>query len=1371
MNRQDLFDVGRAPDLAPQSDVAHRAVDSLRGYAYQALNTALAWLDIEEVARLYLEVAEDYAVVIKQALQAVQVKDTGKSRSVTLNSVDVRNAIASFVDLTARNPDHKIHVRFLTSSTIGKEKRRAQRPAGMAGLLYWRQVAADTADVRPLRLLLESDRFPKSVIAFSRARNDSELRSDLIERIEWDCGKPDFFTLRRELEERLVVVGRERFQLPELEARRLVDTLVFEVLQTAVVEDPNDRLLSRARLYTLIDQATRVSVRRADLTALTAFGSVLTRALGDGGLPSGGITSFALDWLMNGDSLPPTPNVVVRREVESALSDALVNCGNAVLVGSSGLGKSLVSRAVCQGTDHVFVVADFRDTTPQEAKLRLSILFAQVSGLHFSTLVLEDLNQLENPQVSTALGRVLQALRRRDRTAIITCHRRPSPNAYLASSVDEASTVLCPYFSKTEVAKLVNLYKGDAKTWAGLAYLAGGLGHPQLTHAFVNGAAARGWPEKDLDSILIQGFSSQDTDAARDSARRYIFSTLSEGKRNLLYRLSLVAGRFNRTLALALGELSPSIHQCGDALEELIGPWIEAVSEDYYRVSPLAKDFGRKSLGPSQQQRVHEAIALHLLKGRAINASDIDAIVLHAMAGKSVISLTLVTHIVLSEDTLSLEKLSDHLTLFRFLRTDVPIYPDDPTMSAMLRLAQLRLATARLGDGDIEEVLKAFLDEIEQIPRSDVMNMVEFTALFVILGTIGIANHIENWLTLLTRLRKLLDGDSELKGLVGNLDDTSITSETAFFSGLFSVGSANISRVDRLECIIEQLDELDGSEREQYLTPIDVALSDYAVLINSAWVAQRNKADFNARDAALRYGRMATKSRRWRTTALSLQCTVAQAVMLDEYLLDKDGALEVLEEAMRAMGPSPVLSRAAAKVYFNASEYVSTLRIYRKIADQVGVENPIERAYALRDAAISAGQCGSWQEAEEWFGEARKEALSAAGEDMKAMAIGLGADAAVAALETGRAKEALSGLAEAVQGLRGLDPDSTLRAAYCHRVIRHAILWTQSRIEGRKVLIGGEPIRMTIGSCSNPDPLPGIRDLPLAHIDNAWYMLAQAETIGKINAGITCSLKERLQEGPIPVSECYLRRLLIEGGVSALNAAEFARHFRPYVESSAYIMKEGKGYRENFDPRAPERKEIPKIGEAPPYHNEVEQVSKDAILAFAIWSALEGRLELMTDLEVELKKHFHGTIPGQIVFRQVRGQKSMEDEVDRMVGRVITNMGGGDYLSPEEFWYSGLKLFEWVNQSAFKGILMSRLAARQRSGWQDIIEGQTFYLIRPKETVPPIRKCLSIPSDHQSFLAQLLLVTSDAVGSKLSIKYRQALREMASHQGAASNGT
>ena len=85
------------PVQTPIGDTAREAIDSLRGYVYQVYQSALAWTELNDDEFLFLEVAEDYAVAAKDALQAVQVKET--AGRVTINSDDIVASIDSFVEL------------------------------------------------------------------------------------------------------------------------------------------------------------------------------------------------------------------------------------------------------------------------------------------------------------------------------------------------------------------------------------------------------------------------------------------------------------------------------------------------------------------------------------------------------------------------------------------------------------------------------------------------------------------------------------------------------------------------------------------------------------------------------------------------------------------------------------------------------------------------------------------------------------------------------------------------------------------------------------------------------------------------------------------------------------------------------------------------------------------------------------------------------------------------------------------------------------------------------------------------------------------------------------------------------------------------
>ena len=1359
MNTNKLFNPGRAGELIPEADVARHAVHSLGGYAYQALNSTLAWLDLEDKHELVLEIAEDYAEVAEKAINAVQVKHTRTSSTVTLNSDSVREAIAGFVDLVEKNPNRKVHLRFLTTSEIGRERAIVDRPGILPGLEYWGKVATGAA-CEPLRKILESEKFPKSVRKFSRVRDDEALRSDLVSRIQWDCGAADFKTVRRALEHRLIELGRDKFQLPAFAARQLADSLVYKVLRKSMGDAPEKRTLRRAELYEAIEAAAMTSV------PLSLFNRLLGQALSVSERRNGqlGVEQPVSDggpsWLLDGVALG-TPNGMIGREsVEVVVKEALVNYGKAVIVGPSGSGKSILCRGVVASLADGFSVVDFRDTTPDEARERMNTLFARVGALPSSTVIVEDLNCLDNAKVALGMERVLDALRRRYRKVLITCYRRPSAETLTRLGLVLGCVFDCPYFSEQEVHELVSMYGGEPEKWGRLAYFAGAGGHPQLTHAFVMGMGMRGWPVEEKESTLTSGLTTADTDAARDTARRNLVFALPEGTRNLLYRLSVVAGHFDRELGLRIGEIEPAVPRSGECLDQLIGPWIETVGNDEYRVSPLARRFDREMLEEIEKKRVHKAIAEHISKKPVIDALDVNAIVLHGLAGESTSCLARLTQSLMDMNVDSLEVLAESAPILRLLRTDKLIYRKDLSMSVMLRVIQFRLAAARGERQEIVDIVTALFREVSRMPDGEPKEALDQLAMTVVLNTKGVANYLDNWVALLLRFNSMVERNSVLRSLLANDDVVRAASGASLSAILFSIGSAELDSVSRLEMIIDHLDNLDASDRKSWLRPIDKSLADYSLLINVPWVAEQSRDGIDALDALSRFRRMAEITGAWGIRPLCLQCWVAQAIMLDEFLDDPEGALTVLDEAVTVTGNDLILSRARAKVHWRRSDYRIALEILRGIADRVGQDVPVERVTALREAAISAANCNEWAQAEEWFLEAQGTAKLVEIDDQQAIVIGLGVDSAVAALENGDVGRTLERLSEALIALGDINPEATLQNAYCHRIVRHTILWAQSRILGEEITIDGEAIVLRPGTCSNPEPLPEIRSLPLGHIDVALYMLAQLEAASRIDVGIRACLQDRLVQGPIPRMEMLVRLEEMKSHISQLDTVRFSSRFWAYVECSTFRLAEASQVEADFDPMMPARGEIPSLRKNGPYGSASEQIANDTILAFVIRCALANESNKISKLENLLDHEFSGTFPGAGVFHPARGKSSNLTELGTTVHSIVHTLLKGDHLAPDAFWIAGLRFLEWVNQSLIGSALIQHLAAWQRKGWERIVEFERFRLVTPSRTVPKIQTVLAIDSNDQMFVAKLILATVSAVGYSLSEEYRSLLVAM-----------
>ena len=211
-----------------------------------------------------------------------------------------------------------------------------------------------------------------------------------------------------------------------------------------------------------------------------------------GGMATGdSLAVMESPWLVEGADLRGPKGVMRRSSVECEVSEALRCFGVAVLIGASGLGKSVVARTVAAGIPGGFAIADFRDVDAEDLRHRLDMVFGRIGGLRASVLILEDMNTIDDQQSVLRLSRVISASRRHNLEVILTCHRTPAWGVLSQAGLEQRCGVDCPYFTEEDVCTLVSNNGGEPATWGRVAFLVGSGGHPQLTHAFVTGMVAR----------------------------------------------------------------------------------------------------------------------------------------------------------------------------------------------------------------------------------------------------------------------------------------------------------------------------------------------------------------------------------------------------------------------------------------------------------------------------------------------------------------------------------------------------------------------------------------------------------------------------------------------------------------------------------------------------------------------------------------------------------------------------------------------------------------------------------------------------------------------------------------------------------------
>ena len=1328
MSAEELF-IASSEGFAPKVDTRRQAVDSLRGYAYQITAAALAWLDIEENGRIYLEVAEDYAIVADDALKAVQVKDTRASASATLNAPDVREAIKNFVVLANKNPNIGVRFEYFTTSEIGKEKPSMNFPSDEPGLRYWRTAAKAAGDVIPLRRVLESEVFPTEVRDFVKSCDDEQLRYGLLSRICWNCGQSDWISLRKNFIARLAGVVRNRLSVLDEDIARIADVLLYHVLEKSVYKTPEERTLTKDDLISIIDRNSRTSIPNSILSSLLEAAFPGSRALASRGVVS------STEWLVDGGMLQKEKQFILRPHVEAIIEEKLREFGSCFIYGTSGVGKTHEALSVAKKLGRHFVVVDFRNTDTDEAKGRIQTFLSCLDDQRAQIVILEDLNCFSNTQTEKVIAQIFNALRRRDISIIVTCYEPPTSRALLNVELGPNCTQECPYFSVDETKQLVSLYGGDPGVWGGLAHISGDSGHPQLVHAFVAGMSARGWRQQEISQRL----SSGDIDAERDAARKEVVKILPEQARNLLYRLSLVFGNFNRAVALQIAEVSPLINSPGESLDILTGPWIEKLDQDSYRVSPLAAKFWHEMISPPLQTEIHSQIVTHILSTRKLHVSDISRIIQHAFLGKRADALAIIAINLVNASEPVIHQLVDNVSRFRAFQTDKPIYPDNLAASVFLRLVQFKTLVATKDRKRIPLCVNALRREVESQQHYEIGELFRISCLGLVLNTIGIANYLEDWFELLQEFRattrKNLASDKLLAGIPAIYDDNTSAS-------FFAVGSAGLENVVTLERIFDKLNEIEPDERLLYLRTISEMFPDYAELVNNPWVVEQSNAlDYN--DAAERYRRMAIKTAQWGIRPITLQCWIAQAILFDEYANDHKRALQVLDDAVAACGDDVMLSHARAKIYAHSRNHKGALSIWHEIANDVGQSNCLEKTFALRLAAISAAKTEDWIKAEEWFLESRESALKAKSDDMKVMATGLVADAAVAALQARHIEKSLRLIGNALTELESIDPKLSLRSMYCHHCVRYTLLWLSSRIINASIKDDGNLIAMEPGCCSNLEPPATITEHPLKALDIAWYTLAELDVVARTDIGYANKVQQRFAEAPILQLEFGLRTKQLFRTCESLNHEEFAARAWDYVESGVSVIRSGK---KDFDVFNPPREPIPALSLVPLEEN-TKGLIENAMLSFAIACACKHSADSISLMRSAMAKKFGKEVVDATFLSLLDSETKLASasSFNECLIQDLQEFRTGVHLAPRHYFVTGVHSLLYALRSDMRCELISIISVWQREAWIRIIASETFHLAQPRLTVPTIEVVLSNMKNDERFLCALFLAASDAI--------------------------
>jgi len=1145
------------PNATPSGDPAREAIDSLRGYAYQILQSALAWTELKDDEFLYLEVAEDFAVAATNALTAVQVKETASP--VTINSGDVVASINSFIELQEQNPSLNISLRHLTTSVIGKEKSPEHRIGETPTLIAWRNLSK-AGDLSDLRRVLERSKLSDKTKKHIASLNDTDFREDLLKKIHFDCGAPDSKFLERQLISKISKLIVERGGVHSQAVNCTANILLF-LLKLSTNKNRDERCVDRAGLEERLEAAIQIALPKAQFDA---HNRLIEKAL------SASLSAFTD--VSGSQSIKPSPVSEVplpkalasRSEEVRKLLQSLERFGISWISGAAGMGKTIAARILAHRNEGAWASINLRGQAGEQTAFTLSEVANEMPNYGLRGLIVDDLNCLLETSVLDNLHYLFFSASRSDVLLVVTSDNPPSCGFLFASGLGADINTSLTEFTEKDIEEILEKIGVRSANWTRYTYLVSGSGHPQLAIAFIQSMTTLGWNPDEFRTLNALLSGSPAVDDVRKRTRERLLRDLPDTARRLIERLSLKVGGFGRELAIDLGKVLPPIQDAGIVLERLTGSWIDQHEGDRFSLSPLLSDYAAKTLTIDEKETIQSAIADSLTKGRRLDVIDMDSALLAAWSSRNKAAILKLCIAVLASDNDEIEKLAPHLLMFTLFRTDTTAYPSDAVTSHVFRGVQLLLLTL-VSDSftKIEDALRCFSEEAENVQNEAMRAMTNLLVYSKLLLQTSKAGLGVNFVGVIRKLDQILQNETyalpaEAQECLGDFREKGI----APIGVMFLNQVRQLSKIEDLLSVFDFLDSSSPDLRSSLLAPFGSGDFKIDMLVTGALLSEHDNNTIDPHAHGTIFSRLEKHAVGWNHTSLAVCCRKYQAIILDEYGNDKDSALALVDEGLTIYGANNFeLVRAKAKILYRSEDHEGSLALSKALIEGDAPLSEVEKAFLGRDAAISAEKQGDFETARRYYLYGSDALNKSNLLDMAVMRVGLLADAALASWHDGDRLTCLQDFVTVLSELNQFDPNETLCTAYCHAVTRHVLLWLDKDATREvRLLEDGKEATVYPGCVSNPEPRPEIREHPVMPIEMAWYMLAMVENHASLDAGITENLERFLPNGPVLEGQMLLSSAMIHKSMTRLDAKLFIDVLKDTISNLAFARASGKPF-------------------------------------------------------------------------------------------------------------------------------------------------------------------------------------------------------------------
>lgn len=1324
-------------------NTARVATDSIRGYVYQIYQSIYAWINLQEDEILFLERAEDFDIEQEDSISTVQIKDTQKSGNITLRTQGCIDALNNYWELATNNPNKRIRLRYLTTSNPGVEQGSVLKEPS-EGLKYWNRASRDAdTPTHPLRNLLKDLKLSDALKLFVCESSDEEFRIKLIQPIHWDTGREDTIALQELVQEELILHGN-RLKISPHYSRQAIGHLLKTVVDMIIAD--SDRKLSKVAFLKAFEEAT------CELVPRGSHHSLPHPAIYPFGTTESGYNLFQP---MLTPPIPPVKGAVERSALNAELVQLLKQNQLLFLVGSTGMGKTTVATQLSNNAGGPWLWACLRGVSPPQLSNALKQIFFEIRNYPDLSLVIDDIDLNNSHVFDRELALIIFSVLQNGKYVILTSHHIPSGGLLRTIWRSHEAIYQIPCLVDEDIKNLLLKYEipslDKIDTFCKIIMATTG-GHPQLAHARIYNLSRQGWPVPTYDMIL----NLEDIQKEKESIRLRIINEIpNENAKVILNIVSMFGCSFTRDAALEAAGYYSHILNPGESFDILVGPWIEKINSDEFRISPLVSDVGQKNIPSSYRSNVHEHLCKTILKINNLGILHVSAALLHALTANTEGALYHIILLIPSFSNHSFTLVAKYVAWFTLVKTDAnqKICSSNDFIDASLRLMQLIVAIACSEHDKIRHAYMLLMKSISDIEQKDKQNEIYAISYMSVLNNldsrIPARISIESFAGLIDCASASPIIDTCINDCTDIFPDGDSFPRTAYqaFAGMIA---HRVSGASYFLELLDAIDDLDESKRS-ILFLITGELDFSNAICSRAWFEDIKFGNFdidrsvNSLKKAIMYGE------KWSESGLIVSAAVNISIVQDEYGNSFEQAKETLDNLEEHLRSNGFVQYQYGKIYFRQKNYAMANKCFCA-AITSGDLSSLNLIFVNRHAGIAQAKSNDWSLAEHYFTNSLQ--LAKTRKTMTALAVGLTAEIAHTAWMRGDKKVCLSRLAWCLDALANIPSDGNLPEKKVHAVVRHFLGWLYVEPHPDEELMA----RLEAGMFSDLEAHPDFEKFKLTTIENAWGMLCRLDDKWNTSLNIFQNRfngESRQLSALFQINhaiECFKKtwsKQQIENAIPDILVIIVAIHTLRDFDKNEMLSID--------DIKLPEASDC----DWKDNNNILILIDFLTVLIIKSLNSFETPNLLYRRWQADLSAYGIQNQQLDMFWATIDCPRPCQTRIYPTSPDKALQLLACENITPSEVLISHFRLFEFVNQGYFRDCCGEELSRFVAETWLTIAQTQQFSLIAPALHCPLIiEACLDESKTGCPKVARILDLAIDATGTRFTPEAREIIRNV-----------